>query len=1066
MPLLKREKVLERTYNGSPMNSKDWRQVESLFHAIRALPEAERGPFLSKVCGGDEELRRQVESLLAGHQPAGPLPRKPPLETVDLSSTRANSSLSGQTLGHYTVREKLGQGGMGVVYKAYDNRLRREVALKALPPEFVFDEERKRRFNQEARAASALNHPNIVTIHDIDSTRGVVFLVMELVEGVTLSELLRTRRLSTSEVLEHGLQITDALTAAHARGIVHRDLKPANIMVTPGGAVKILDFGLAKLIETAESEETLSKTNLTETGAILGTASYMSPEQIEGRSVDARTDIFSFGASLYEMVTGKRAFTGNSTFSTVSAVLRSEPEPPKRLIPDIPSKLEELILRCLRKSPEERFQRVDEVKASLAAIKADYSREAGAVYREKPSRGWLRVASILFVLSLVGGLVWLWQNSQNTAWAHDRVPEIRGLMAHYDYSKALDLSRAALAIVPRDAELNQLIEEISWKAPINSDPPGASVSVRPYGSTEESWLELGITPLPEVRFPRGALEWRFSKGDYQEAHFITNILAAEHKKVLSSIQMVRVEDVPEGMVYIPGAEHYVPSLDGLTQIEEIEVRPFYMDKAEVTNRDFKKFVDAEGYSRREFWKEPFIQDGKEIPFEKAIQQFVDKTRKPAPAGWEFQDYPADQADFPVGGVSWYEAAAYAEFAGKVLPAVAYWNSAARPGMIPHLIVPLSNFKGKGPVATGNGGMNAYGTFDMAGNVREWVANETGKGTGVRYTVGGGWDDPVYVYGAAYAVKAFDRTATNGIRLAKYIGGTPGLGESNPVALNKVDHNLRKAVPYETFLVFAEQYRYERMPLNAKEEQTWDEPYWKKIKVTFDAAYNKERMTAYLFLPKNAAPPFQTMVFFPASNAQTSTNSENASVETFSFFMRDGRAVIFPIYKGTYERDGGVFVLPGGMSHRDARILQFKDLARSIDYLEERVDVDMKKVGFYGISWGGGMGAHFPALEKRLSQNILVHGGFRNEVYEPIVDPINFVGQVKIPTLMLSGKYDFTFPVETSQLPMFNKLGTPPEHKLRVPYDVAHQFLPTEFASESLEWLDKYWGRPTPLARSQ
>jgi len=220
----------------------------------------------------------------------------------------------GQTISHYDVREKLGEGGMGVVYKAFDSHLGRLVAVKVLPHEKVADAERKLRFIQEAKAASALNHPNIVTIYDIDSARGIDFIAMELVSGKTLDRLIPRHGFRLNEALNYSVQIAAALASAHKAGIVHRDLKPGNVMVNEQGLVKVLDFGLAKLTEptaTGEDEKTRSLKPTTEEGTIVGTTSYMSPEQAEGKKVDARSDIFSFGALLYEMVTGRRAFQGD-----------------------------------------------------------------------------------------------------------------------------------------------------------------------------------------------------------------------------------------------------------------------------------------------------------------------------------------------------------------------------------------------------------------------------------------------------------------------------------------------------------------------------------------------------------------------------------------------------------------------------------------------------------------------------------------------------------------------------------------------------------------------------------
>jgi Tol biopolymer transport system component/predicted Ser/Thr protein kinase len=290
----------------------------------------------------------------------------------------------GRTIAHYQVVEKLGEGGMGVVYKAHDTHLDRFVAIKVLPPERVADPERKRRFVQEAKAASALNHPNIIHIYDISNQGGVDFMAMEYVAGKTLDQLTPRKGMRVNEALKHAVQVADALSRAHAAGIVHRDLKPSNIMVDEHGLVKVLDFGLAKLTEAAapgEDEPTRTLRPQTEEGTIVGTVAYMSPEQAQGKRVDARSDIFSFGTLLYEMVTGRRAFHGDTKISTLAAIINQEPPP---LSAEVPRDLEKIITRCLRKDPVRRFQHMADLKVELEEVKVES--ESGTLAAEAPAR--------------------------------------------------------------------------------------------------------------------------------------------------------------------------------------------------------------------------------------------------------------------------------------------------------------------------------------------------------------------------------------------------------------------------------------------------------------------------------------------------------------------------------------------------------------------------------------------------------------------------------------------------------------------------------------------------------
>jgi len=343
------------------MKPEQWQQArEVLADALELRPE-ERPAFLDRACSSDHALRREVERLLSSNDEA----RSSFLQ----SSAFRVTLMPGTMVGDYEIVRLLGAGGMGEVYRAHDKHLGRDVAIKVLPAFLSHDPDRLRRFEQEARAAAALNHPNILAVHQMGTYEGAPYLVSELLEGSTLRELLMRGSMPVRKVIDYGVQIARGLAAAHEKGIVHRDLKPENLFVTGDGWVKILDFGLAKLMQPQPcSEHTASMlSDATAAGVIMGTVGYMSPEQVNGGSTDHRADIFAFGAILYEMLTGKRAFQKLTSVETMSAILNDEPPEISQLVPSLPVTLLKVVHRCLEKTPEHRFQSTSDLVFALEA---------------------------------------------------------------------------------------------------------------------------------------------------------------------------------------------------------------------------------------------------------------------------------------------------------------------------------------------------------------------------------------------------------------------------------------------------------------------------------------------------------------------------------------------------------------------------------------------------------------------------------------------------------------------------------------------------------------------------
>jgi TolB-like protein/tetratricopeptide (TPR) repeat protein len=390
------------------MTAERWEQIKDvLYRAMQVSPER-RSAFLDQACHDDSSLRREVESLLAADDQArSSFLQAPPLLHLG----------KGTRLGDYEIQNLLGAGGMGEVYRARDVRLRREVAIKVLPAAFASDADRLRRFEQEATAAAALNHPNILAVYQMGTYEGAPYLVTELLEGETLREPIRRGRMVVRKAMDYGIQIARGLAAAHEKGIVHRDLKPENLFVTKDGRVKILDFGLAKLTRPEPGFEHGAPTlgDATEPGVVMGTVGYMAPEQVRGQAADHRADVFAFGAILYEMLAGKRAFQKPTSPETMTAILNEDPPGISQIVPNLPPALQRVVHRCLEKNPEQRFQSASDMAFALDAMTdsgASVASRTGT--REQAWPKWTWIAAGVFLIAGVATLGWLSLRSRSS----------------------------------------------------------------------------------------------------------------------------------------------------------------------------------------------------------------------------------------------------------------------------------------------------------------------------------------------------------------------------------------------------------------------------------------------------------------------------------------------------------------------------------------------------------------------------------------------------------------------------------------------------------------------------
>ncbi|HET6218280.1 MAG TPA: protein kinase, partial [Acidobacteriaceae bacterium] len=1028
---------------------------------------AQRASFLEQN-ERDEMVRAEVRRLLGVNHRLGSFLSSPPFVDPRWIATPLERLTPGEVLaGRFRIVHFVAAGGMGEVYKAEDLLLDRMVALKLLPKELAEDRESLEQFLREAKTASALNHASICRVYDFGEDSARAFIAMEYLEGETLSARIQRGRLSTVEGVKIAIAVADALATAHRKGIVHRDLKPGNIMLTESGAM-LLDFGLAKYEWPVVSEEE-ALTGLTGDVQVVGTLPYMSPEQLHGQRVDARSDMFAFGAVLYEMFTGKKAFERQSRSETLLAIEREEPIPLQQFIKDqfikdVPNALDRIIRCCLRKRPEERYASMIEVGQELKDCSELISEPASGVnprvlFRQS-RQPRVAVPALIILLALMSLIGWGIHHISKVRWAREQaLPQIGKLIERGETGEAYALAVQAKRYIPADPTLARFWPDISWSDSIITSPPGASVYRRNYNSPNAQWEFVGLSPILKGRFPAVDSSWKFALKGYttlERATFPSGpITVVLHKDGKAPSGMVPVELVESN----PFRPWGIEGIAGFETLPAVQVGKYWIDKFEVTNREFKRFVDQGGYKKQEYWKHEFRKDGRVLPWADAMKLFVDKTSRPGPSTWIQGQYPQGEGESPVTGVSWFEAEAYADFAGKSLPTIYHWAAAASPADSPSLI-PASNFSGKGPSPAGTyHGMSWCGAYDMAGNVKEWCANEAASGR--RYSMGGAWDDPTYMFNIPDARSPFERSPEFGFRCAEYVStGKEAEAAGAPITVQLRNYASEKPVSDQLFRAYKNQYSYDKTPLHAKVESVEQTEDWSEEKVSFDAAYGGERVTAYLFLPKRVSPPFQVVVHFPGAAAAHLRSSAEGFPSYFDFIIKSGRAVLFPIYKGTFERGSGqkpIYWPNTSSTYRDNVIFWSKDLSRSIDYLETRQDINANELAYEGYSWGATMGALLPAVETRFKALILIAPGFFLQESLPEVDQVNFAPHVKAPVLMLNGRFDFIWPPRISQEPMFRLLGTPTEHKRRVVYDTGHDVPRTEMIKESLNWLDKYLG---------
>jgi len=897
-----------------------------------------------------------------------------------------------------------------------------------------------------------LNHPNIATIHEeLEGAGRVVYLILEYIPGETLGERIAKGGLALKETLSIAYEIAEAISYAHGKGVIHRDLKPGNIKITPEGRIKVLDLGIAKMIGAPSS----AAVTITEPGQVIGTPGYMSPEQARGNPADHRTDIWSFGCVLYEMLTGTCPFPGPTASEALASILKTDPDW-QRLPAEAGADVREIIHKCLEKNPAQRYQSADALCEDLRK-----SKEVLTVRPPKPvdlkallkllkrPKAEVVVALFLLVIGLITcGII---RHIKNHRWAIGAIPDIIKLIESDQYLAAFQLAKKVEKYIPGNEMLDKLWPEMAREFSVTTEPAGAEIYFRDYKDVNGVPLYLGKSPRKEKWFPYGVYRWEIRKAGFDTREYIFSSFPNDFSRLECTL-------LEQGLY------------PDMLLIQPKEGVDYLIDKYEVTNRQFKKFVDQGGYRNRTYWKNKFVdEDGRLLDFEQAMDRFRDQTNMNGPATWEGGTYPEGQDDYPVGGISWYEAAAYAESVEKILPPLELWNNAAFVEWA-QVLLPFSNFSGELSAAGRYRGISRYGAYDMAGNVREWCFNAPDEGEHSRYIRGGACDDPDYMLVNWDQRSPWNRHPTHGFRCVQLLtdGNEPPAELFSP---KEVPRWIRTEYPTDfvkrpedEIRTWVEGFAYDRSDLNAVVVSQEDTRYWHKEKVVYSATYNNEEIISYLFLPKNAKPLFQPVIYFPGITVTTMMTSDMLrDAEPIAFVIKSGRAVLYPVYKGTYERrfredSPNPYYTPA--AYREWTQQLATDVGRSIDYLAERGDMDMEKLTYYGMSWGAFMGPIFMRVEQeRIKYGMLLGGGLLSaNIFKPQVDPINYLKHVQAPVLMINGLMDSLYPIETSSRAMYDLLGS--EDKEFKTYNGGHDLfglISAEVKGDVLKWMDEHLG---------
>ncbi len=679
----------------------------------------------------------------------------------------------------------------------------------------------------------------------------------------------------------------------------------------------------------------------------------------------------------------------------------------------------------------------------------------------KPKKKWTLYVNILVTVILGALFVYYFQKGRtDESLLNEKLPEI---VSAYD-ADDLDIVYTETKKLLDEGNTNPIIksyyEKVTTPVSIFTDPENLEVSFSSPYDTLGRWYALGKTPLKEARVPNGILNLKFANKGASYIEFMhPYYLITGYNNFLLPID----NTIPKDHILLVGGKKPL-SYPGIDHLPGIDIKPYSISKYEVTNSEFKEFLDAGGYSNPDYWDFPYSYNGKELGFEETVKTFVDAFGQPGPAGWSYGNYPEGQSNFPVTGISWFEARAYAKYKGLDLPNVYQFAHAAMLAGASYF-VPNSNFSKNQLVEVGSlESQNLRELYDMAGNAREWIINSIDDTNSKRGILGGGYKDDPYFFNDYYGQDVMDRSDSNGMRLVKNLECETEV-DSSPEAIVSIatrDFLNEETISDEVFEIFKAQYDYPDKPLNAKIlPQEVNSGTFKVDRYEISLPYEGAGvLPGYVFYDSAYTQPYKPIILFPGSNAIHLTNvdfMQKSNLNRLRYLLSEGYAVFLPVYLSTYERvDNLKSDYPNDSEYYKEHVIKWgKEYKRTIDYIVSREDMDASKLSYFGTSWGGSMANILLAIDDRVQCAVLYVAGLCFQKSKKEVESYLYTPRITMPVLMLNGEFDQFFPLETSQIPMFKLLGTPEEDKKHYVSKTGH-FVPKEvLITEHLAWLKKY-----------